>query len=93
MSSRVFVAIESGKDVSDFVKDITSRFSAPKENLEIYPDPTGDPTKHDCQKKQRFVRSSCWLLRSYPFITSKISLMLRISPSLLRKRAIPKYIH
>ncbi|XP_058219625.1 uncharacterized protein LOC131330149 isoform X1 [Rhododendron vialii] len=44
-SRRLFATIESGKDVSDFVKDITSRFSAPKENLEIYPDPSGDPMK------------------------------------------------
>lgn len=44
-SRRLFAAIESGKDVSDFVKDITSRFSARKENLEIYPDPSGDPSK------------------------------------------------
>ncbi|KAI8537346.1 hypothetical protein RHMOL_Rhmol09G0016700 [Rhododendron molle] len=34
---------ESGKDVSDFVKDITSWFSAQKENLEIYLDHSGDP--------------------------------------------------
>ncbi|KAG5530696.1 hypothetical protein RHGRI_025608 [Rhododendron griersonianum] len=34
---------ESGKDVSDFVKDITSWFSAKKENLEIYLDHSGDP--------------------------------------------------
>ncbi|KAL7185097.1 hypothetical protein ACSBR2_027099 [Camellia fascicularis] len=44
-SRRLFATIEAGKDVADFVKNITSRFTAQKENLEIYPDPSGDPTK------------------------------------------------
>eukprot|EP00262_Sarcandra_glabra_P009997 TRINITY_DN24848_c0_g1_i1.p1 TRINITY_DN24848_c0_g1~~TRINITY_DN24848_c0_g1_i1.p1 ORF type:complete len:312 (-),score=42.63 TRINITY_DN24848_c0_g1_i1:123-1058(-) len=45
MSRRLFAAIMSGKDVVDTVKDMTTRFSTEKENLEIYPDPSGDPTK------------------------------------------------
>ncbi|XP_057471349.1 uncharacterized protein LOC130760157 isoform X2 [Actinidia eriantha] len=44
-SRRLFATIEAGKDVADFVKNITSRSSTQKENLEIYPDPSGDPTK------------------------------------------------
>ena len=44
-SRRLFAMIEAGKDVADFVKNITSRSSAWKENLEIYPDPSGDPTQ------------------------------------------------
>ncbi|CAK9166081.1 unnamed protein product [Ilex paraguariensis] len=45
ISRRLFATIEAGKDVADLVKDLTKRFSAEKENLEIYPDPSGDPTK------------------------------------------------
>ena len=41
----LFATIEAGKDVADFVKNITSRSSTQKVNLEIYPDPSGDPTK------------------------------------------------
>ncbi|XP_057463940.1 uncharacterized protein LOC130753812 [Actinidia eriantha] len=44
-SRRLFAMIEAGKDVADIVKNITSRSSAQKENLEIYPDPSGDPTR------------------------------------------------
>eukprot|EP00268_Persea_americana_P054888 TRINITY_DN6336_c1_g2_i8.p1 TRINITY_DN6336_c1_g2~~TRINITY_DN6336_c1_g2_i8.p1 ORF type:complete len:309 (+),score=66.26 TRINITY_DN6336_c1_g2_i8:252-1178(+) len=44
-SRRLFAAIESGKDVVDAVKDKTSNLSMQKENLEIFPDPSGDPTK------------------------------------------------
>lgn len=45
MSRRLFATIEAGKDLADVVKNLTSRFSTEKENLEIYPDPSGDPTK------------------------------------------------
>ncbi|XP_073000337.1 uncharacterized protein [Typha latifolia] len=44
-SRRFFSAIESGKDTIDAVKSTTARLSAKKENMEIYPDPSGDPTK------------------------------------------------
>ncbi|KAM3691303.1 uncharacterized protein LOC142607396 isoform X1 [Castanea sativa] len=44
-SRRLFATIEVGKDLADIVKHLTSRFSTEKENLEIYPDPSGDPTK------------------------------------------------
>lgn len=44
-SRRLFATKEAGKDVVDSVKDLSSKFSTPKENIEIYPDPTGDPTK------------------------------------------------
>uniref|UniRef100_A0A5B7BHA8 Uncharacterized protein n=1 Tax=Davidia involucrata TaxID=16924 RepID=A0A5B7BHA8_DAVIN len=44
-SRRRFATIEAGKDLADFVKNLTSRFSTEKENLEIFPDPSGDPTK------------------------------------------------
>ncbi|KAI8005958.1 hypothetical protein LOK49_LG07G01749 [Camellia lanceoleosa] len=44
-SRRLFATIEAGKDLADFVKNITRRFTTQKENLEIYPDPSGDPTK------------------------------------------------
>ncbi|KAK9265562.1 hypothetical protein L1049_021568 [Liquidambar formosana] len=44
-SRRLFATTEAGKDMADFVKNLTSRFNTKKENLEIYPDPSGDPTK------------------------------------------------
>lgn len=44
-SRRLFATIEVGKDLADIVKHLTSRFSTEKENMEIYPDPSGDPTK------------------------------------------------
>ncbi|KAJ6877626.1 hypothetical protein NC651_030401 [Populus alba x Populus x berolinensis] len=44
-SRRLFATIENGKDLSDLVKSLTNRPSSKKENLEIYPDPSGDPTK------------------------------------------------
>ncbi|KAK3028792.1 hypothetical protein RJ639_039058 [Escallonia herrerae] len=45
ISRRLFSAVEAGKDAADSVKKLTSRISSEKENLEIFPDPTGDPTK------------------------------------------------
>lgn len=44
-SRRLFSTIESSKDFSDSLKNFSSRFSPKKENLEIYPNPSGDPTK------------------------------------------------
>lgn len=44
-SRRLFATIENGKDLSDLVKSLIKRSSSEKENLEIYPDPSGDPTK------------------------------------------------
>lgn len=44
-SRRLFATVEAGKDLADGVKNLASRFSTEKENLEIYPDPSGDPMK------------------------------------------------
>lgn len=44
-SRGLFAAIESGKDLSQFIKTLPSRLPTKKENMEIYPDPSGDPTK------------------------------------------------
>lgn len=45
-SRRLFATVEAGKDLADGVKNLTSRFSTDeKENLEMYPDPSGDPMK------------------------------------------------
>jgi hypothetical protein len=44
-SRRLFATIENGKDLSDLVKSLTNRPSSKNENMEIYPDPSGDPTK------------------------------------------------
>lgn len=41
----LFAASEAGKDTAEVVRDMTKKFSVEKENLEIFPDPTGDPTK------------------------------------------------
>lgn len=47
-SRRLFATVEAGKDTSDFIKDFSNRMSTPNKNVEIYPDPTGDPTKVMC---------------------------------------------
>ncbi|EOY09787.1 Uncharacterized protein TCM_025167 isoform 2 [Theobroma cacao] len=44
-SRRLFATIEAGKDLADGAKDLSTRFSSKQENLEVYPDPSGDPTK------------------------------------------------
>ncbi|OVA06280.1 Protein of unknown function DUF2358 [Macleaya cordata] len=44
-SRRLFATVEAAKDIAEILKNSTSRFSTKKENLEIYPDPSGDPTK------------------------------------------------
>lgn len=44
-SRRLFATSETGKDVVDFVKDFTKRLTPENKNVEMYPDPSGDPTK------------------------------------------------
>ncbi|XVF41483.1 hypothetical protein PTKIN_Ptkin01aG0283200 [Pterospermum kingtungense] len=44
-SRRLFATIEAGKDLADGAKDMSTRFSPKQENPEVYPDPSGDPTK------------------------------------------------
>lgn len=44
-SRRLFATIEAGKDVTDSMKGMSTRFAAEKENTEFYPDPSGDPSK------------------------------------------------
>lgn len=44
-SRSLFATVEGGKDISDSVKDLTNRATTENKNVEIYPDPTGDPTK------------------------------------------------
>ncbi|XVF06997.1 hypothetical protein REPUB_Repub06bG0099700 [Reevesia pubescens] len=44
-SRRLFATVEAGKDFSDGAKDLVTRFSTKQENLDVYPDPSGDPTK------------------------------------------------
>lgn len=44
-SRRLFATIEAGKDVSDSIKDASKRITKENKNIEMYPDPTGDPTK------------------------------------------------
>lgn len=44
-SRALFSTSESIKDLADSAKNLSSNFSTEKENLEIYPDPSGDPTK------------------------------------------------
>ncbi|KAK9087987.1 hypothetical protein Syun_030381 [Stephania yunnanensis] len=45
ISRRIFSTKESGKDVAESIKNTANRFPVEKENMEIYPDPSGDPTK------------------------------------------------
>jgi hypothetical protein len=45
-TSRVlFATTESVKDLADTAKNLSANFSTKKENMDIYPDPSGDPTK------------------------------------------------
>lgn len=44
-SRALFSAIESVKDLADNAKNLSNKISTKKENLEMYPDPSGDPTK------------------------------------------------
>lgn len=44
-SRRLYAAVEAGKDVSDFIKDLANRMTTENKNVETYPDPTRDPTK------------------------------------------------
>lgn len=44
-SRRTFATTETGKDIVDFFKDLPKRFTSENKNVEIYPDPSGDPTK------------------------------------------------
>ncbi|KAL4557397.1 hypothetical protein LXL04_035573 [Taraxacum kok-saghyz] len=44
-SRRLFSTVNSAKDLTDSVKNMSSGFSSKKENMEIYPDPSGDPRK------------------------------------------------
>ncbi|KAG2693858.1 hypothetical protein I3760_08G115200 [Carya illinoinensis] len=56
-SRRLFATVEAGKDLADGVKNLTSRFSTEKENLEMYPDPSGDPMKF-FQRDDNFQRDA-----------------------------------
>ncbi|KAI9077974.1 hypothetical protein K1719_040103 [Acacia pycnantha] len=44
-SRALFAALESGKDLVDIAKDVSGRLPTKKDNLEIDPDPSPDPTK------------------------------------------------
>ncbi|MBA0797131.1 hypothetical protein Gohar_007853 [Gossypium harknessii] len=44
-SRRLFATVEATKDLADGAKDLSTRFSTKQENTEVYPDPSGDPTK------------------------------------------------
>ncbi|KAL3523312.1 hypothetical protein ACH5RR_016146 [Cinchona calisaya] len=44
-SRRLFATSETGKDVVDSVKDLNRRLTTENKNMEMYPDPSGDPTK------------------------------------------------
>lgn len=44
-SRQLFAIAEAGKDVSDSIKDVSKRMAKENKNVEMYPDPTGDPTK------------------------------------------------
>ncbi|CAL9144509.1 unnamed protein product [Musa hybrid cultivar] len=45
ISRRLFSVVESVRDTVDAAKNTATRLSTQKEDLEIYPDPSGDPTK------------------------------------------------
>ncbi|KAJ9169261.1 hypothetical protein P3X46_017469 [Hevea brasiliensis] len=56
-SRRLFATIETGKDLADLLKSLSRRLPTQKENLEIYPDPSGDPTKF-FQRDEGFQRDA-----------------------------------
>uniref|UniRef100_A0A1D1XNN7 UPF0041 protein YHR162W n=1 Tax=Anthurium amnicola TaxID=1678845 RepID=A0A1D1XNN7_9ARAE len=57
ISRSIFSAIQAGNDTVDAAKEMTTRFSVEKENTEIYPDPSGDPTKF-FQREDGFQRDA-----------------------------------
>lgn len=44
-SRALYSTVESAKDLADSAKKLSSNFSTKNENMEIYPDLSGDPTK------------------------------------------------
>lgn len=44
-SRALFATLESGKDSVDIAKNLGGRLATKRENSEIYPDPSADPTK------------------------------------------------
>ncbi|XP_016515426.1 uncharacterized protein LOC107832134 [Nicotiana tabacum] len=44
-SRRLFATVEAGKDVADFVNDLNSKSTSDNKNMDVYPDPYGDPAK------------------------------------------------
>lgn len=45
-TSRIlFATVESVKDLANSAKNFSANFSTKKEDMDIYPDPSGDPTK------------------------------------------------
>ncbi|KAH7519108.1 hypothetical protein JRO89_XSUnG0135100 [Xanthoceras sorbifolium] len=44
-SRRLYATTEAGKDLGDLIKNLKSNITTAQENTEIYPDPSGDPTK------------------------------------------------
>lgn len=44
-SRRLWAITEAGKDSLDLINNLKRKISTEQENLEIYPDPSGDPTK------------------------------------------------
>ncbi|KDO54030.1 hypothetical protein CISIN_1g019804mg [Citrus sinensis] len=44
-SRRLYATTEAGKDSFDLINNLKSKISTEQENLGIYPDPSGDPTK------------------------------------------------
>lgn len=64
-SRRIFATSETCKDIADFFKDLPKRFTTEDKNVEIYPDPSGDPTKV-CE------------LKTFPLLTLLISKISRL---------------
>ncbi|XP_004237375.1 uncharacterized protein [Solanum lycopersicum] len=44
-SRRLFATVEAGKDVVDIVNDLSSKSAKENKNMDVYPDPYGDPAK------------------------------------------------
>ena len=61
-SRYLFASTEAGKDLADSVSNLTGQVSTEKQNLEMFPDPSGDPSKVSVLK---YANCSSHLHQSY----------------------------
>lgn len=70
-SRRLYATTEAGKDLGDLIKNVNRKISTAQENLEIYPDPSGDPSKvclYTFLPGALFQPFSCFILCNIAFL-------------------------